>query len=312
MAKCNVTYNGAIISSVDETTPITVNYGGSQITSISEGETKILNCAGKYMNANVGAGGKTLTCSGKLMNSNVIVEVEGGGIPMPAKGQIINVELSTITPVNNRLRVIRTDGNIAECVILERNFNYVKFDTPGSENYINIGEHLCRSYFGSLVDGYNDSFAYNFFTETAKNALAPKLITQDCWFLGTGGSKSYRNKYYKKSGDLTQTISKYEQESAGRMRSVYQLSIQDIVDYLETPVGGTIDYMGINRMIFDMGATTNGKPIWLRSVSADDTELVMTVSSANGRISNVLYSNESSICLSNQVVRLDLSKISWT
>ena len=77
MSTCKITYNGNEISSVDETSPVSVTYNSATIATLNDGDTKILGCHGKVMVSDVVIGSKTLNCNGKLMQGDIVVELVG-------------------------------------------------------------------------------------------------------------------------------------------------------------------------------------------------------------------------------------------
>lgn len=77
MSTCKITYNGNEISSVDETTPVSVTYNNATIAALNDGDAKTLGCHGKVMASDVVVGSKTLNCNGKLMQGDIVVELAG-------------------------------------------------------------------------------------------------------------------------------------------------------------------------------------------------------------------------------------------
>ena len=77
MSTCKITYNGNEISSVDETTPVSVAYNSATIATLNDRDTKTLVCNGKVMASDVVIGSKTLNCNGKLMQGDIVVELVG-------------------------------------------------------------------------------------------------------------------------------------------------------------------------------------------------------------------------------------------
>ena len=77
MSTCKISYNGNEISSVDETSPVSVAYNSATIATLNDGDTKTLGCHGKVMASDVVIGSKTLNCNGKLMQGNIVVELVG-------------------------------------------------------------------------------------------------------------------------------------------------------------------------------------------------------------------------------------------
>ena len=77
MSTCKISYNGNDISSVDETSPVSVAYNSATIATLNDGDTKTLGCHGKVMVSDVAIGSKTLNCNGMLMQGDVVVELVG-------------------------------------------------------------------------------------------------------------------------------------------------------------------------------------------------------------------------------------------
>ena len=77
MSTCKISYNGNEISSVDETSPVSVAYNNATIATLNDGDTKTLGCHGKVMASDVVVGSKTLNCNGKLMQGDIVVELVG-------------------------------------------------------------------------------------------------------------------------------------------------------------------------------------------------------------------------------------------
>ena len=77
MSTCKISYNGNDISSVDETSPVSVAYNSATIATLNDGDTKTLGCHGKVMVSDVVVGSKTLNCNGKLMQGDIVVELVG-------------------------------------------------------------------------------------------------------------------------------------------------------------------------------------------------------------------------------------------
>ena len=77
MSTCKISYNGNEISAVDETAPVSVTYNSAIIATLNDGDTKTLGCNGKVMASDVVIGSKTLNCNGKLMQGDIVVELVG-------------------------------------------------------------------------------------------------------------------------------------------------------------------------------------------------------------------------------------------
>lgn len=104
----DVTYNSTkIIDSLEVTPPVTVTYNGSTIATLNEGDTK------------------TLQCNGKVMLSDVELSWSGATPTMPAKGDIITMNLDG---TDRQYRVLKINGSIAEVVAMFEASNDIKFN----------------------------------------------------------------------------------------------------------------------------------------------------------------------------------------
>jgi len=139
MSNCNITYNGSVISSVDETAPVVVTYDGRTIASVAEGETKTLGCNEKYMNSNVVVGSKTLTCANKIMASDVVVEVEGSAPTIP--------NYLCLTALGHAVITLRKYGTLTKEQAFETSLDGINWTAYTIGSYITLPEAGDKVYF---------------------------------------------------------------------------------------------------------------------------------------------------------------------
>lgn len=73
--EATITYKGEVISTAEETLPVSVAYNGAEIASLESGDTVTLKTAGKKCGSDITVGSKTLKCGGKYMEDDITVEV---------------------------------------------------------------------------------------------------------------------------------------------------------------------------------------------------------------------------------------------
>lgn len=249
----NITYDGNIISSTNQTEPINVTYNNSIITSITSGFKKTLNCNGKYMKTNVTVGNKTLNCANKMMASDVVIEVESSG---PSKGQIITMNLDG---TNRKYRILKIDGTVARVLGMFSPSSYSAYTVP-PYNYTNSEvETQLKDWYDSLLS-------------TAKSAIIPQTIDIDSWIFGSDAPSPKYYCTYLYDGSLVTSTGGVNNPKAepSIVRSVYALSLFEIFDYLNvtsnmTPETTTWTADSVREMVW-ADSTISGRNMAIRSI----------------------------------------------
>lgn len=216
-----------------------------------------------------------------------------------SKGDIITIE-------DKQYRVLNVNDNIAEVLGMydsttTQTFRAVKHSTS-------IGGVLVPQYKDSDLDNYCNNTFYSTLSTVIKNAIVPKTIAQDVWnAVYTEPSTDY---YYSPSGINGANYFSHNSgsETIGS-RYVYTLGIQDVIDYLEISVNGTISKDALLEMYY--GDNIVKKTSYLRSASpTNNGDDIWGISGSYGCPSRMAYNYQYG-CV-RPAFQIDLSKINYT
>lgn len=219
-------------------------------------------------------------------------------IPMPVKGDLIMLD-------GNQYRVLKINDTVAEVLCMYDATDSLKFDT---------NSYYTNTYAGRNIDTFcNDTF-YSSLSSAIKSAIIDKTFTQDSWksSLSVPAESHYTAKYaYGKSLYYLSLEDATFGESI--TRHSYCLSIQDVVDYLESTTAMTEDNttltgMNIWKMVWNQSEPTSNN-IWLRSADVSKSYYVFYIQYNNGGIRN--YDTRYT-CAVRPAFQIDLSKVDWT
>lgn len=220
-------------------------------------------------------------------NSNEIQKINFNGhtlytavppIIPPVKGDIITIDLlGTGTP--QRYRVLKINDNIAE-VLSMSNVTTLSFDSGGSNTYE-----------GKTLDTYLNTTWYSTLSNIAKQAIIDKTFRQDSWYYGTQGNPDYQGKYRYSNSDRSYQVSLNSASYGNEItRHCYAISVQDVLDYLETTpqmtqADTTLTYDNVWTMFWNSTTTHSGN-LWLRSAYASNTSNAFRVIGDFGNLSD--------------------------
>lgn len=286
---------------------VTVDYGApadgsivikesGEILTYSAGEWGKAGTAGdiKLKELSVKENGEYLPESGYVGFNKVVVDVKK---EMPVKGDLIMLD-------GKQYRVLKTNDTVAEVLAMYDANSSITFD--GSPAYHN-------TYAGKSLDIYcNDTF-YNGLSAEMKDAIIDKTFTQDSWksSLSVPAESHYTAKY----ADGSLYYLSLEDATFGESitRHSYCLSIQDVVDYLESTTAMTEDNttltgMNIWKMVWNQSKPTSND-IWLRSADASKDYYAFFIQHTNGSIRSYYTTYTVGV---RPAFQIDLSKVDWT
>ena len=210
-----------------------------------------------------------------------------------SKGQLITMNLDG---TDREYRILKLDGNIAEVVCMSS----VGKTTFGSNS----------TYAGSSLDTYLNSTWYDKLTAEAKAAIVSKTFNQDSWYWGTSGSPVYSGNYGDTvPGTSPYSISKGSDTYGDQItRSVYALSVQDVLDYvMDTGVGdGKLENYNIWKMFWNMTTQPSVEYPWLRSADGEAASIAWGVGFSDGDVVRLQVDNNVSV---RPALTIDLLKI---
>lgn len=222
----------------------------------------------------------------------------GGSLrSMPVKGDLIIIE-------NKQYRVLKIDGSVAEVLAMYDANGSIKFDTNSSYG---------NRYAGKNIDTYCNSTFYNGLSSTMKSAIVDKTFTQDAWQWDERPTAShyYTGKYGSSAYYLRLTNATF---GTSITRHCYCISVQDVLDYLETTTtmgifDTTLTDTNIWKLFWNATTSQSGKHIWLRSASASIYFGVLFVYGDNGSLHN---GDVRLAFAARPAFQIDLSKIEFT
>lgn len=229
------------------------------------------------------------------------------------KGDIIRMNLDD--KYADKYRVLKINGSIAEVLAYFSISSSQSWDADNSTT--SMGDLTIAKYNGSDIDTYVNTTWYNTFSDTAKAAIVPKIITQDAWYENSTGNPSYTGTEGSTvPGTSEYTISKYAgAELTVGSRNVYILGIQDIIDYLsdeQTRIDKSAILRNVNiwKMFWDKEAAANSHIILLRSAYASNSTDCFMVNGNFGQLNSIPVTSAS--FETRPAFTIDLNKISFT
>lgn len=255
-----------------------------------------------------------------LKLNNKIITLGGSvvtAIDYPVKGELINMDLDGNG--NKTYRVLSIDGKVAK--VLGMN------DIEYNQNWSNgttceMGTLTVLQYADSTLDTYFNTTWYNTLNNVSKEAIVPKTITQDAWYLNSfdQGSPIY-------TGTCGDTVPGTENCVAGKYataeltignRNVYALSVQEVIDYLSdenmrVDKSAILRNVNIWKMFWNIEMYPSSMAsLWLRSAIADDRRMkayACRVRGSKGAFDSGRYSGSQNV---RPAFQIDLSKIPFT
>lgn len=247
--------------------------------------------------------------TGKLVigsaKDNVSVTVVGSDVePIVGKGKIITIE-------GKQYRVLKVLGNVAE-VLAMYDANTSQVFNATSKTVAFTGGAMGQQYQGSDLDTYLNETFFATLSATMQAAIVPKDITQDLW--RTRGSASGGASYYHQTYE-TASIYYYDNSYGNSYgtaevgsRNVYALSVKDVIDYLDVPLGGEFADTDVRQMFWNR-TTSISNFTWLRSADAGSNSNVFIANGQHGYLNGIICSfNEAS----RPAFQIDLSKVEFT
>ena len=218
---------------------------------------------------------------------------------MPIKGDIITLD-------SKQYRVLKTEGTVAEVLAMYDASTSVKFDSASPGYY-------CNTYAGNSLDTYCNSTFYNSLSSSMKSAIVDKTFTQDSWQWDSSvpTPSHYTGNYDSTTYYLTLVNPNYRSPIT---RHCYVLSVQDVLDYLDTKTSmgisdTTLTDTNIWKMFWNQTTSPDLVRLWLRSAYDGNSEMAFAAY-AEGYLKRIYVTS------SNTVVRpafqIDLSKIAWS
>lgn len=220
-------------------------------------------------------------------------------IILPTKGDIINIDM-TGSGTAQTYRVLKNVGGSVVEVLAMANASTIAFDAVHT-----------RTYKDKTLDTYLNTTWYNTLSATAKSAIVDKTFRQDSWYRDTTGNPDYQGKY---GGDAAYQLSLGNASFGNEItRHCYAISVQDVIDYLETTpemtqVDTTLTYDNVWTMFWN-STTSHSDNIWLCSASASNAYRAFSVSGGSGYLSNPETHNTYA---ARPAFQIDLSKIQWS
>ena len=235
--------------------------------------------------------GKVIINGDLQVNGTIINNVP---VVMPVKGDIVAIDMNGDGMAEN-YRVLNITDTVAELVA-----RY----SPSSSTFASSGQ----TYAGNALDTYLNSTWYNTLSNTAKSAIVDKTFRQDRWWRNSNGSPVYKGTYDVNSNcEVSLENASFGAEIT---RHIYELSVQDIIDYLGVTSSMSYTESPLNKTnllaIFGFGS---GTYTFLRSASCDTTTYAMLVNGDTGRIS---YGACTSAYSAYPAFKIDLSQIGFT
>ena len=219
-------------------------------------------------------------------------------VNIPQKSDLINIDM-TGSGTAQTYRVIKNvGGSIVEVLGMTNISDSQQFDASS------------QTYENSALDTYLNTTWYNTLSATAKTAIVDKTFRQDSWYTNTLGYPVYQA---KSLGDTAYQLSLGNASFGNEVtRHCYTISVQDVLDYLETTpqmtqTDTTLTYDNLMTMFWN-STTSIGNP-WLRSAYASNVSRVFFVKSNFGSLNNNVVSNSSAV---RPAFQIDLSKIDYT
>ncbi len=204
-------------------------------------------------------------------------------IPIPSKGDIVTID-------SKQYRVLKVTGTIVELLCLYTAKSSQKFNTTSVLATFTDGSTGLQ-YKDCEVDSFLNVTFYQSLSNSLRNSIVPKQITQDMWKSVTSAPTDV---YYYLSGDKYYTTNSYGTVDVGS-RYVYVLSIGEIVEYLGLQSNGTFYNTDVWNMFWN-STSAQDYDVWLRSANGGSrSKSVFGVSGSLGYFTSGSYTNTMSI-----------------
>ena len=221
-----------------------------------------------------------------------------------AKGDLITIE-------NKQYRVLNVNDTIVEVLAMYDASTSQVFNST-SKTVVFTGGAKGQQYQGSDLDTYLNETFFATLSATMQAAIVPKAIIQDLW--QTRGSASSGTSYYHQTYETANMY--YYDNSYGNLygtaevgsRNVYALSVKDVIDYLDVPIGGEFADTDVSKLFWNR-TTSISKFIWLRLADADSNSNAFIANGEHGYLNGIICSFDFAI---RPAFQIDLSKIAYT
>lgn len=247
--------------------------------------------------ANLSAGEKNITIVAKASGfkdsaPSASVSVTKAA-SMPAKGDIITLD-------SKQYRVLKTEGTVAEVLAM---YDANTIPIFGSNN----------TYANSDLDTYCNSTFYSGLSATMQAAIVDKTFTQDSWSRDSSvpASSHYTGKYGSTAYYLTLVNAIFGDSIT---RHCYALSVQDVLDYLNTTTSMNISDTtctaeNVWKMFWNQSTSPGSTYPWLRSASSSFSTNAFFVYGDYGSLTSGSADSARAV---RPAFQIDLSKISWS
>ena len=214
---------------------------------------------------------------------------------MPVKGDLITMD-------SKQYRVLTVAGNVAEVLAMYDASTSLKFDTNSSYN---------NTYARKNIDTYCNNTFYSGLSSAMKIAIVDKTFTQDKWSRSSSvpTASHYTGKYGSSTYYLERTNAAF---GTSITRHCYVLSVQDVLDYLDTTKSmgisdTTLTDINLWNMFWNQTTPPGSTYPWLRS--AEYGGGAFCVSGSNGRFGFNIVSTANAV---RPAFQIDLSKVEFT
>lgn len=245
----------------------------------------------------------------KINNSLVRVKVTSVS-SIVQKGTLINMNLDGTT---RRYRVLKCNGNVAMVMGM---FDNLTGGFSNASTTTTMGDLTVQKYEGSKLDTYLNNTWYNILSTKTKNAIISENIACDIWYWGNTGNPDHTGTFGTSvPGTTNYTISKY---TGGVFdignRNVFALTVQDVIDYLsddsvKVDISAILRNVNIWKMFWNDEVSHSGKLLWLRSLSASNSNNAWSVGGEKGSLTSIGAVASGII---RPALNIDLSKIEWS
>lgn len=246
----------------------------------------------------------------KINNSLVRVKVAPNPLIIPPKGTLINMNLDG---TERQYRVLKCNGNVAMVMGM---FDNLTGGFSNASTTTTMGDLTVQKYEGSKLDTYLNNTWYNILSTKTKNAIISENIACDIWYWESTGNPDHTGTFGTSvPGTTNYTISKY---TGGVFdignRNVFAITVQDVIDYLsedsaKVDTSAILRNVNIWKMFWNDEVSHSGKLLWLRSLSASNSNNTWVVGGEKGSLT-------STGAVASGIIRpalnIDLSKIEWS
>ncbi len=231
--------------------------------------------------------------------------------PIVPKGSLVKMNLDG---TERQYRVLSVNGNV--CKVMGMWDDLMSNWNADTSKTTTMGTLTVAKYEGSDIDTYLNTTWYNTLTSTTKAAIVPENVVCDAWYWGNAVDPDYTGTYGNSvPGTNNYTISKYSGRTLNiGERNVFALGVQDVIDYLndssvQVDTSAILRNVNIWKMFWNDEVSHSGKYPWLRSSSADGSDLAWGVFGSSG------YLNSSNVNISDVVrpaLNLNLNQVEFT